>query len=198
MKKILLMLAVTYLTSCGYDATKIETVTVTKPVYINVPQPIQQGMFTCKTYDLSSLTSVTNFVDTTNLTPRSTLSLKSIYNPSVNETTNLSMFTGTTSATLNTKFAIECTAKLKIVDIGSYDLSLYSDDGSELYLNGISVITHGGLHSYTKKTSTVSLDKGTYNLKLRYFQNLGDKGLTLTIKTPVTPFEELLDSSFLE
>jgi hypothetical protein len=81
---------------------------------------------------------------------------------------------------------------------GTYQFGLYSDDGSELYVNNIQVINHGGIHALSKRAANVSLLKGEHQLKLRYFQNFGQKGLILSVKRPGVSFEELLDSSLLK
>jgi hypothetical protein len=56
-----------------------------------------------------------------------------------------------------------------------YQLSLASDDGSQVSLDGRLVLDNGGEHPLQAKDRTVSLDRGCYSVLLRYF-DAGDKG----------------------
>lgn len=51
--------------------------------------------------------------------------------------------------------------------------TLKTDDGSRLYINGERVIDHWGVHEATEMSASVSLDKGTHDLKIYYYENLG-------------------------
>ncbi len=67
-------------------------------------------------------------------------------------------------------FAIRFRAKLKIDTPGKYIFELFSDDGSQLYINGTLVVDNGGVHSTMGEQGSIKLGKGVYNVEIRYFQ----------------------------
>ena len=67
---------------------------------------------------------------------------------------------------------------------GDYDFRLTSDDGSELYLNGHSVLDNDGLHAATTVTTTVPLEAGEQRLRIEYFNAWGHARLKLEWRPP--------------
>jgi hypothetical protein len=67
-------------------------------------------------------------------------------------------------------FAIKYEGQFSIPKGGVYTFRLVSDDGSILYLNGLRVIDHDGIHSPTSAKVRVQLVAGKHRLKLLYFQ----------------------------
>ncbi|MCC6157560.1 MAG: hypothetical protein IT350_05860 [Deltaproteobacteria bacterium] len=77
------------------------------------------------------------------------------------------------SANLKEWFGIWFDGYLVASESGSYELGLCSDDGSRLYLPGVSddpVIVNDGQHSYQCVGAEVELDAGRNRFKLDYFQ----------------------------
>ena len=66
-----------------------------------------------------------------------------------------------------------------IEEAGLFDVTLTSDDGSRLFLDGSLAIDHGGTHSMTAKRARLPLSRGMHSLRLEYFENFGDAGLAL-------------------
>lgn len=58
-----------------------------------------------------------------------------------------------------------------------YRLSLSSDDGSRLLIDGKVVIDHDGVHSGTEKAVDLPLARGVHALRIEYFEQSGSAGL---------------------
>ena len=69
---------------------------------------------------------------------------------------------------------------------GTYTMSLTSDAGSQLYLDGVLVIDHNGIHTYSEKTGTVYMKAGFHTIRIPFFEATGTCGLTLKWATPGT------------
>jgi hypothetical protein len=67
-------------------------------------------------------------------------------------------------------FAIKYEGRFETRKPGVHAFRLLSDDGSILYINGVRVIDHDGIHAPTSITSWVRLHAGSHKLKLLYFQ----------------------------
>lgn len=197
-KIVTVLVLIAGITACDNQAKVLECLDGCDKSKVVVPVEQQESKFTCKVYDLSSTPSVSTMPNFDAMIQAATLQVGSLNNPNVGETDSLAMLAGTGVESLKTRVGMVCDAQLEVQQSGSHVLTLRSDDGSELSLEGIQLINHGGLHGYTSKSSTVSLDTGVYSLKVKYFQNFGSKGLTLTIRRPGVSFEELLDESFLK
>ena len=61
---------------------------------------------------------------------------------------------------------------------GFYDLSLSSDDGARLYLDGTLAVDRDGTHSMSSTTVEFPLARGMHDLRLEYFENTGNAGLS--------------------
>jgi hypothetical protein len=60
---------------------------------------------------------------------------------------------------------------------GEYELSLESDDGARLFLDGQQVIDHWKGHNMSEKSCKVKLTAGPHPIKIEYYQGLGGAGL---------------------
>ena len=67
-------------------------------------------------------------------------------------------------------FAIRFRAKLKIDTPGTYIFGLFSDDGSQLYIDGTLVVDNDGVHSTIGRQGSIKLDTGVRDVDIRYFQ----------------------------
>jgi len=72
-------------------------------------------------------------------------------------------------------FGIELFAKMTIDEKSCYEFILTSDDGSGLWIDEQIVVGNGGTHEMTEKRDTIQLDKGTYDIKLWYYQAYPDR-----------------------
>ena len=80
---------------------------------------------------------------------------------------------------------------------GTYTMSLTSDAGSQLYLDGVLVIDHNGIHTYSEKTGTVYLKAGFHSIRIPFFEAVGTCGLTLKWATPGTTTRVTVPSTAL-
>jgi beta-glucosidase len=71
----------------------------------------------------------------------------------------------------NEHFSVRWTGSLVPPETGEFDLSIRSDDGSRLYVNGELFIDNWGNHAGVTKSRTISPEKGReLQLKLEYYQ----------------------------
>jgi hypothetical protein len=79
------------------------------------------------------------------------------------------------------QFALEKKKKIRIEKEGTYDFSLLSNDGSQLFLDDKIVIDHNGMHGAdVEKTGSITLTGGMHPIRLHYFQAGG--GMFLNVK----------------
>lgn len=81
-------------------------------------------------------------------------------------------------------FAYQFTGQLEVPKAGDYLFSLFSDDGSQLFIDGKMKADHDGKHAYVAKNTLVSLTEGTHDFRLTYFNGSGDQGLALVYEGP--------------
>ncbi len=67
---------------------------------------------------------------------------------------------------------------------GVYGFRLISDDGSRLWLGGVQLIDHDGLHSATALDGWALLGAGRYAFNVEHFENGGDEVLALQWRPP--------------
>jgi len=67
---------------------------------------------------------------------------------------------------------------------GNYTMSLTSDAGSQLYIDGLLVIDHNGIHTYSEKTNIVYLKAGFHSIRIPFFEATGACGLVLKWAVP--------------
>ncbi len=76
------------------------------------------------------------------------------------------------------------TGFLRVPKSGLYTLSLESDDGSALHLNGKRVIDNDGLHGLKAVQVQVALEQGHHTLRIEHFNKTGESNLRLKFSTP--------------
>ncbi|MBI5833108.1 MAG: hypothetical protein HZB16_12490, partial [Armatimonadetes bacterium] len=97
---------------------------------------------------------------------------------------------------LTDNFLAVISGRLEAPFTGLYVFRLTSDDGSVLLLNGQMVVNHDGLHGPEPKDAPAYLEKGFYNLELRWFEAGGGAVCKLEWKRPGGEFEPV-DLRFL-
>lgn len=85
---------------------------------------------------------------------------------------------------LTDRYAAVYEGALCVRDPGRYTLTLNSDDGSRLWLDGRLVINHDGAHSMSAKSVSLPLSEGLHDLRIEYFENAGDAGLEFSWTRP--------------
>ncbi|MCY1722647.1 metallophosphoesterase [Prolixibacteraceae bacterium Z1-6] len=83
-------------------------------------------------------------------------------------------------------FGFEYNAFLKIDERGVYRFYSYSDDGSQLFIDGKLVVDNDGSHNAQRKDGSVALNKGFHKIRVVYFESymgneleVGISGLTI-------------------
>lgn len=67
-------------------------------------------------------------------------------------------------------FAIRFRAELRVDVPGIYTFELYSDDGSQLYINGKLVVDNDGIHATIGRQGSMRLGTGMHPVEIHYFQ----------------------------
>ena len=81
------------------------------------------------------------------------------------------------------KFAMILNAEVKIELDACYEFSLSSDDGSILWIDSTLIVNNDGGHQMKMERDSMVLNKGTYPVKVWYFQGMPDRyGLILDAK----------------
>ncbi|MFH1369051.1 MAG: glycoside hydrolase family 3 C-terminal domain-containing protein [Elusimicrobiota bacterium] len=72
-------------------------------------------------------------------------------------------------------FSVRWTGKLMPKESGTYNMTLLSDDGSRMYVDGNILINSWSDHASEAKSNTIYLEKGKeYNIKIEYYEKGGD------------------------
>ena len=73
---------------------------------------------------------------------------------------------------------------INIPDSGNWTFYLTSDDGSELWLDGTSLVTNYGSHGMREMSGTRNISSGLHDFKIEFFQGGGPHGLHLKWEGP--------------
>ena len=82
------------------------------------------------------------------------------------------------------RFAVVFEGALLVRAPGTYVLTVASDDGSRLSLDGVVAIDHDGCHSASAKSVSRSLSAGLHPMRLDYHENTGDSSIELRWTRP--------------
>jgi hypothetical protein len=85
----------------------------------------------------------------------------------------------------NEWFGMDIRFTVNIAETATWELMLLADDGAILSIDDENVIDNDGIHAPTPVATTVKLEKGLRNFRVRYFQGPGpDLALMLAWKKP--------------
>lgn len=77
-------------------------------------------------------------------------------------------------------FILKCFGQIAIVNSDYYAFSITSDDGSNLYIDGVLIANNDGLHgTQTKASIPKILKRGIHSFELDFFQGGGSQALSL-------------------
>jgi mono/diheme cytochrome c family protein len=79
-------------------------------------------------------------------------------------------------------FGIRFEGYLRFPGRGSYTMSLGSDDGSALYVNGLKIIDNDGIHAHTVEEGRARPGEGIHHVRIDYFERTGEQSLTLEMR----------------
>lgn len=214
MKKILIILTLLTLTSCGKpkDGKDRYTVYVPTPTKTSdatqadidylikdendyreaLGQPSLVGGLTCSVVQVASgqcLSAAStaagcnagNVIVTTGLP--STYTYKGLFNqPNSNTGTSNLLPEALRPSFVGKNYKINCTGYVVVTETNYYDISLDSDDGSILTIDGTQVINNDNNHGMSLKTNNKFLRRGIRSFNLQYAQTGGGNfGLILKV-----------------
>jgi PA14 domain len=83
-------------------------------------------------------------------------------------------------------YLIKCTGVYVVPESGWYEFDLASDDGANLYINGL-LINNDGVHGITEKSATKFFSRGVASFELDFFDAGGDHALMLMSSGVLVP-----------
>ncbi len=99
----------------------------------------------------------------------------------ITQDTDPSIFDGTSN------YALKFTTVLTVTTGGTYTFTTRSDDGSQLYLDGVQIVDNDGLHGAVTVTSAGQvLAAGTYTLEATFFERGGGEVMDVAMSGPDT------------
>ena len=97
------------------------------------------------------------------------------------------------------QFALRMESYLNIKNEGDYTFYTYSDDGSNLYIDGQKVVDNSGQHGTIERGGNVQLTAGYHKVTVDYFNHAGGGWLDVFYKGPGIPKQILpADKLFLD
>ena len=88
------------------------------------------------------------------------------------------------------EFGADITSGLYVASSGTYTFTLNSDDGSQLFIDGVLVVDNGAPHSPNIASNSVVLSGGVHSLEVQFFECCGGPSgvdLALPAGTSYTP-----------
>lgn len=76
-------------------------------------------------------------------------------------------------------FGLVLNGLLEVPTTALYRFALLSDDGSDLWIDGVRTVSNDGTHGSEEKTGYAPLEKGRHRIELRYFNKTGAAALKL-------------------
>jgi hypothetical protein len=71
------------------------------------------------------------------------------------------------------EFGADITGSINVASGGTYTFGLDSDDGSQLYIDGVLIIDDGGAHPPQLVTANINLAAGTHSFEVQFFECCG-------------------------
>ena len=82
------------------------------------------------------------------------------------------------------RYAAVFEGALLVREAGWHTLSLRSDDGARLFIDGALAVDNGGSHAMSTASASVPLSAGLHALRVEYYENAGGAGLELSWTRP--------------
>ncbi|RJU95691.1 MAG: TIGR03790 family protein [Candidatus Poseidoniales archaeon] len=115
--------------------------------------------------------------------------------PHLNHGSSYSAYTG-----LDDRFKNDWGARFSgFIDVphsGNWTFFITSDDGSELWIDGVSVATNYGSHGMRERSGSLNLTEGLHDFRIEFFQGGGPHGLIFSWQGPNTSKAAVPSSAF--
>lgn len=83
-------------------------------------------------------------------------------------------------------FAVKLATNLTVTHGGTYTFDLTSDDGAQIYIDGVLLNDNDGVHSGKTTTESITLTGGDHLIEILYFDNESSETLSVDITGPDT------------
>lgn len=93
------------------------------------------------------------------------------------------------------RYGVRFRGSIIIPTTGTWSFRTSSDDGSDLWINGVRVVNNDGLHGNATATGTATLTAGTYSFECRFFENTGSSNLWAEWRGPSMASWELIPTT---
>ncbi|WP_224998551.1 PA14 domain-containing protein [Cesiribacter sp. SM1] len=95
-------------------------------------------------------------------------------------------------------FAFLYEGQIQIDAAGTYTFYTYSDDGSQLFINGNLVANNDGAHAAQERSGSVYLAAGKHNIKVTYFEHVNGETLAVKYSGPGISKQTIPDSKLFK
>lgn len=85
---------------------------------------------------------------------------------------------------------------IDVPETGNWTFFINSDDGSELWVNGQSLVTNYGMHGMRERSGYLNLSEGFHEFRIEFFQGGGPHGLVFSWQGPNTSKATIPSSAF--
>lgn len=93
------------------------------------------------------------------------------------------------------RFGVRFSGSVYIPADGTWTFSTNSDDGSDLWINGVRVVNNDGLHGMQVRSGTAVLTEGWHDFEVRFFNNIGGQGLIVSYSGPTISASRVIPTS---
>lgn len=83
-------------------------------------------------------------------------------------------------------FAVKLATTLTVANAGSYSFDLTSDDGAQLWIDGVLLADNDGIHGQQTVSGITSLSQGEHLIEILYFDQSGTEKLSVNMTGPDT------------
>lgn len=142
---------------------------------LSVGQEALVSGLTCTLYTVP--TTTTAIIGATGLVTVGSFAYTGQFNqPNGPVTAGLNILPTALQGVYQTWFIVKCTGSLVVSDDNWHEFDINSDDGANLYVDGL-LINNDGLHGAQDKAATKYLKYGIHSFEVDYFQSNGSEAL---------------------
>ena len=124
-------------------------------------------------------TTTTAIIGATGLVGVGSFDFTGVFNqPNASVTTGLNILPTALQSVYQTWYIVKCTGDLVVADNNWHEFDVNSDDGSNLYIDGL-LINNDGLHAQLDKSASKYLKYGFHFFELDFLQANGNEALIL-------------------